>query len=46
VAIFDDDFDEQKKLSHGIFHILQMISPFLDDEQKQVIHQLSREFLT
>jgi len=46
VAIFDDDFDEQKKLSHGIFHILQMISPFLDDEQKQIIHQLSHEFLS
>ncbi len=45
VAIFDDDFDEQKKLSHGIFHILQMISPFLDDDQKQLIQQLSREFL-
>jgi len=46
VAIFDDDFDEQKKLSHGVFHILQMITPFLDDEQKKLLNELSQQFLS
>ncbi len=45
IAIFDDQFDEQKKLSHGIFHILQMIAPFLDDRQKAMLHELARQFL-
>ena len=45
IAIFDDEFDEQKKLSHGIFHILQMIAPFLDEKQKALLNQLSAQFL-
>lgn len=46
VAIFDDSFDEQKKLSHGIFHILQMITPFLDEKTRQFLDELSEEFLS
>ncbi len=45
IAIFDDGFDEQKKLSHGIFHILQMIAPFLDQKQKKMLQELARQFL-
>lgn len=45
IAIFDDQFDEQKKLSHGIFHILQMIAPFLDERQKAMLQELARQFL-
>jgi AcrR family transcriptional regulator len=46
VAIFDDNFDEQKKLSHGIFHILQMIAPFLDEKQRAFLDELSKQFLS
>ncbi|MCB1582605.1 MAG: TetR/AcrR family transcriptional regulator [Marinicella sp.] len=46
VAIFDDNFDEQKKLSHGIFHILQMIAPFLDEKQRNFLDELSKQFLS
>jgi len=45
IAIFDDNYDEQKKLSHGIFHILQMITPFLDKNQKEFLNELSKRYL-
>lgn len=46
VAIFDDSFDEQKKLSHGIFHILQMIAPFLEEKERTFLDELSKQFLS
>ncbi len=45
IAIFDDSFDEEKRLSHGIFHILQMIAPFWDDKQKEFLNEVAAQYL-
>ena len=45
IAIYDDDYDEEKKLSHGIFHVMRMVAPFLDDQEKELLDQLSTQYL-
>lgn len=45
IAIYDDDFDEEKKLSHGIFHVMRMVAPFLADHERDLLDQLSTQYL-
>ncbi len=45
IAIYDDDFDEEKKLSHGIFHIMRMVAPFLTENDKSLLDELSAQYL-
>lgn len=45
IAIYDDDFDEEKKLSHGIFHIMRMVAPFLTENDKLLLDELSAQYL-
>ena len=45
IAIYDDDFDEEKKLSHGIFHVMRMVAPFLADHERELLDQLSTQYL-
>ncbi len=45
IAIYDDDFDEEKKLSHGIFHVMRMVAPFLTDHDRDILDQLSTQYL-
>lgn len=45
IAIYDDDFDEEKKLSHGIFHVMRMVAPFLDVHEREVLDKLSTQYL-
>lgn len=45
IAIYDDDFDEEKKLSHGIFHIMRMVAPFLTEDDKSLLDELSTQYL-
>ncbi|MFK8012874.1 MAG: TetR/AcrR family transcriptional regulator [Marinicellaceae bacterium] len=45
IAIYDDDFEEEKKLSHGIFHVMRLVAPFLNDEDKEILDQLSAQYL-
>lgn len=45
IAIYDDDYDEEKKLSHGIFHVMRMVAPFLDDHERELLDQLSTQYL-
>ncbi len=45
IAIYDDDFDEEKKLSHGIFHIMRMVAPFLTEKDKALLDELSTQYL-
>ena len=45
IAIYDDDFDEEKKLSHGIFHVMRMVAPFLTDTERELLDQLSTQYL-
>ena len=45
IAIYDDDYDEEKKLSHGIFHVMRMVAPFLTDSERAVLDQLSTQYL-
>ncbi|MCF6317841.1 MAG: TetR/AcrR family transcriptional regulator [Proteobacteria bacterium] len=45
IAIYDDDFDEEKKLSHGIFHIMRMVAPFLTEKDKLLLDELSAQYL-
>lgn len=45
IAIYDDDFDEEKKLSHGIFHVMRMVAPFLTDNDKAILDELSTQYL-
>jgi len=45
IAIYDDDYDEEKKLSHGIFHVMRMVAPFLNDQEKEILDQLSTQYL-
>ena len=45
IAIYDDDFDEEKKLSHGIFHVMRMVAPFLTDHDREILDQLSTQYL-
>ncbi len=45
IAIYDDDYDEEKKLSHGIFHVIRMVAPFLTENDKALLDELSTQFL-
>ena len=45
IAIYDDDYDEEKKLSHGIFHVMRMVAPFLADHDREILDQLSTQYL-
>ncbi len=45
IAIYDDDFDEEKKLSHGIFHIMRMVAPFLTKNDRLLLDELSAQYL-
>jgi AcrR family transcriptional regulator len=45
IAIYDDNYDEEKKLSHGIFHIMRMVSPFLTAQDKLLLDELSTQYL-
>jgi AcrR family transcriptional regulator len=45
IAIYDDDYDEEKKLSHGIFHIMRMVAPFLTENDKAILDELSTQYL-
>ena len=45
IAIYDDDFDEEKKLSHGIFHVMRMVAPFLNENDKALLDELSAQYL-
>ena len=45
IAIYDDNFDEEKKLSHGIFHIMRMVAPFLTSRDKDILDDLSTQYL-
>ncbi len=45
IAIYDDDFDEEKKLSHGIFHVIRLVAPFLTENDKALLDELSTQFL-
>ena len=42
---YDDNFDEEKKLSHGIFQVIRIVAPFLNDEDKENLNQLSAQYL-
>ena len=45
IAIYDDNFDEEKKLSHGIFHIMRMVAPFLTENDRAILDDLSTQYL-
>ena len=45
IAIYDDNFDEEKKLSHGIFHIMRMVAPFLTENDRALLDDLSTQYL-
>jgi AcrR family transcriptional regulator len=45
IAIYDDNFDEAKKLSHGIFHVMRLVAPFLNEEDKHILDELSAQYL-
>jgi AcrR family transcriptional regulator len=45
IAIYDDDYDEEKKLSHGIFHVMRMVAPFLNENDKAILDELSTQYL-
>lgn len=45
IAIYDDNFDEEKKLSHGIFHVMRMVAPFLTEKDKLLLDELSAQYL-
>jgi len=45
IAIYDDDYDEEKKLSHGIFHVMRMVAPFLEEQDRETLDQLSTQYL-
>jgi len=45
IAIYDDDYDEEKKLSHGIFHVMRMVAPFLTQKDKEILDDLSTQYL-
>ncbi|HOP23298.1 MAG TPA: TetR/AcrR family transcriptional regulator [Gammaproteobacteria bacterium] len=45
IAIYDDNFDEEKKLSHGIFQVIRIVAPFLNEEDKENLNQLSAQYL-
>ncbi len=45
IAIYDDDYDEEKKLSHGIFHVMRMVAPFLTDKDREILDDLSTQYL-
>ncbi|MCF6287609.1 MAG: TetR/AcrR family transcriptional regulator [Proteobacteria bacterium] len=45
IAIYDDNFDEEKKLSHGIFHIMRMVAPFLAEDDKELLDEISTQYL-
>jgi len=45
IAIYDDNFDEEKKLSHGIFHVMRMVAPFLTEHDKAILDKLSAQYL-
>jgi len=45
IAIYDDNYDEEKKLSHGIFHVMRMVAPFLTSKDKQILDELSTQYL-
>ncbi|WP_395375075.1 TetR/AcrR family transcriptional regulator [Marinicella sp. W31] len=45
IAIYDDSVSEQKRLSNGIFHILQMLAPFLADKQKEFLNEIASQYL-
>lgn len=45
IAIYDDDYDEEKKLSHGIFHVMRMVAPFLTDKDRAILDDLSTQYL-
>jgi len=45
IAIYDDRFDESKRLNHGIFHIMRMVAPFLNEEEKAYLDDISRQYL-
>lgn len=45
IAIYDDNFDEEKKLSHGIFHVMRMVAPFLTENDKAILDELSAQYL-
>lgn len=45
IAIYDDNFDEAKKLSHGIFHVMRLAAPFLNEEDRKTLDELSAQYL-
>lgn len=45
IAIYDDNFDEEKKLSHGIFHVMRMVAPFLTENDRAILDDLSTQYL-
>lgn len=45
IAIYDDEYDEEKKLSHGIFHVMRMVAPFLTENDKALLDELSTQYL-
>lgn len=45
IAIYDDNYDEEKKLSHGIFHVMRMVAPFLTKQDKLLLDELSTQYL-
>ena len=45
IAIYDDNYDEEKKLSHGIFHVIRMVAPFLTENDKAILDELSTQYL-
>lgn len=45
IAIYDDNYDEEKKLSHGIFHVMRMVAPFLTEQDKILLDDLSTQYL-
>ncbi len=45
IAIYDDNYDEEKKLSHGIFHVMRLVAPFLTENDKAILDELSAQFL-
>ncbi len=45
IAIYADNYDEEKKLSHGIFHVMRLVAPFLTENDKAILDELSAQFL-
>ena len=45
IAIYDDNYDEEKKLSHGIFHVMRLVAPFLTEQDKLLLDELSTQYL-